>query len=99
MAAASPGCLPAKTATTRVQHMVKSMAAGTGRMAVVLPHGALFRASKEGEIRKKILNMDLLDAVIGVGPNLFYGTGLAGRSTLRRSTPPTRSLSSLPRMA
>jgi type I restriction enzyme M protein len=60
-----------------VQHMIKSMAAGTGRMAVVLPHGALFRAGKEGEIRKKIVNMDLLDAVIGVGPNLFYGTGLA----------------------
>ena len=60
-----------------VQHMIKSMAAGTGRMAVVLPHGALFRAGKEGELRKKILNMDLLEAVVGLGPNLFYGTGLA----------------------
>jgi type I restriction enzyme M protein len=60
-----------------VQHMIKSMAPATGRMAVVLPHGALFRAGKEGEIRKKILQMDLLDAVIGLGPNLFYGTGLA----------------------
>jgi type I restriction-modification system DNA methylase subunit len=46
-------------------------------MAVVLPHGALFRMGKEGEIRKKILHMDLLEAVIGLGPNLFYGTGLA----------------------
>jgi type I restriction enzyme M protein len=60
-----------------VQHMVKSMAPKTGRMAVVLPHGALFRMGKEGAIRKKILGMDLLEAVIGVGPNLFYGTGLA----------------------
>lgn len=60
-----------------VQHMVKSMAAKTGRMAVVLPHGALFRMGKEGEIRKKLLGMDLLEAVIGLGPNLFYGTGLA----------------------
>ena len=60
-----------------VQHMLKSMAAGTGRMAVVLPHGALFRMGKEGAIRKKILGMDLLEAVIGLGPNLFYGTGLA----------------------
>ncbi len=60
-----------------VQHMIKSMAAKTGRMAVVLPHGALFRMGKEGEIRKKLLNMDLLEAVIGLGPNLFYGTGLA----------------------
>ena len=60
-----------------VQHMIKSMAPATGRMAVVLPHGALFRMGKEGEIRKKILQMDLLEAVIGLAPNLFYGTGLA----------------------
>ena len=60
-----------------VQHMIKSMAPQTGRMAVVLPHGALFRMGKEGEIRKKLLGMDLLEAVIGLGPNLFYGAGLA----------------------
>src|ERR1019366_227632 len=60
-----------------VQHMIKSMAAATGRMAVVLPHGAPFRMGKEGEMRKKILQMDLLEAVIGLGPNLFYGTSLA----------------------
>jgi type I restriction enzyme M protein len=60
-----------------VQHMIKSMAPSTGRMAVVLPHGALFRMGKEGVIRTKLLEMDLLEAVIGLGPNLFYGTGLA----------------------
>src|SRR5207253_132130 len=60
-----------------VQHMIKSMAPKSGRMAVVLPHGALFRMGKEGEIRKKILGMDLIEAVIGLGPNLFYGTGLS----------------------
>lgn len=60
-----------------VQHMLKSMAPAKGRMAVVLPHGALFRMGKEGEIRQRILQMDLLEAVIGLGPNLFYGTGLA----------------------
>ena len=60
-----------------VQHMITSMAPGTGRVAVVLPHGALFRMGKEGAIRKRILEMDLLEAVIGLGPNLFYGTGLA----------------------
>jgi type I restriction enzyme M protein len=69
---------PAKTGDYAwVQHMIKSMAPATGRMAVVLPHGALFRMGKEGEIRQKILQMDLLEAVIGLGPNLFYGTGLA----------------------
>lgn len=60
-----------------VQHMVKSMADVSGRMAVVLPQGALFRKGAEGEIRRKLLEMDLLEAVIGLAPNLFYGTGLA----------------------
>jgi type I restriction enzyme M protein len=72
------GMPPAKSGDYAwVQHMIKSMAPATGRMAVVLPHGALFRMGKEGEIRKKILQMDLLEAVIGLGPNLFYGSGLA----------------------
>lgn len=53
------------------------MAPKTGRMAVVLPHGALFRMGAEGKIRTKLLGMDVLEAVIGLGPNLFYGTGLA----------------------
>ena len=60
-----------------VQHMIKSMAPKSGRMAVVLPHGALFRMGAEGRIREKLLGMDLLEAVIGLGPTLFYGTGLA----------------------
>lgn len=72
------GMPPAKSGDYAwVQHMIKSMAPGTGRMAVVLPHGVLFRSGKEGQIRQKILHMDLLEAVIGMGPNLFYGTGLA----------------------
>lgn len=60
-----------------LQHMVKSMAPGHGRMAVVLPQGALFRGGAEGKIRKKLLEMDRVEAVIGLAPNLFYGTGLA----------------------
>jgi len=72
------GLPPAKTGDFAwVQHMIKSMAPKTGRMAVVLPHGVLFRMSKEGKIRRKILEMDILEGVIGLGPNLFYGTGLA----------------------
>ncbi len=59
-----------------VQHMVKSMNK-TGRMTVVLPHGALFRKGAEGTIRKALLEMDILEAVIGLGPNIFYGTQLA----------------------
>jgi len=60
-----------------VQHMIKSMKPVIGRMAVVLPHGALFRKAAEGKIRKALLEMDLLEAVIGLGPNVFYGTQLA----------------------
>lgn len=59
-----------------VQHMIKSMNS-TGRMAVVLPHGALFRKGAEGKIRKALIESDLLEAVIGLGPNIFYGTQLA----------------------
>jgi type I restriction enzyme M protein len=59
-----------------VQHMVKSMNS-TGRMTVVLPHGALFRKAAEGKIRKLLLEHDMLEAVIGLGPNVFYGTQLA----------------------
>ncbi|TAK45018.1 MAG: SAM-dependent DNA methyltransferase [Betaproteobacteria bacterium] len=72
------GMPPAKSGDYAwVQHMLRSMAPKSGRMAVVLPHGALFRMGAEGRIRQKILGMDLLEAVIGLGPNLFYGTGLA----------------------
>ncbi len=59
-----------------VQHMIKSMNKA-GRMTVVLPHGALFRKNAEGKIRKALLEQDLLEAVIGIGPNIFYGTQLA----------------------
>ena len=59
-----------------VQHMIKSMNS-TGRMTVVLPHGALFRKNAEGKIRKELIDQDLLEAVIGLGANIFYGTQLA----------------------
>lgn len=67
-----------------VQHMVKSMASRTGRMGVVLPQGALFRGGVEAQIRKHLLDQDLIEAVIGLAPNLFYGTGLAACVLLLR---------------
>ena len=74
-----------------VQHMVASMAAGTGRMAVVLPQGALFRKDAEGRIRRALLEQDLIEAVIGLAPNIFYGTGLAPAVViLRRAKPAER---------
>lgn len=75
-----------------VQHMIASMGPGKkSRMAVVLPQGALFRKSAEGKIRKALLKEDLIEAVIGLAPNLFYGTQLAGCiMILRRKKPAKR---------
>jgi type I restriction enzyme M protein len=58
-----------------VQHMIASLNA-EGMMGVVMPHGVLFRGSSEKEIRKGILEDDLLEAVIGLPSGLFYGTGI-----------------------
>ncbi len=58
-----------------VQHMLYSLAEG-GRMGIVLPHGVLFRGAAEGKIRKQIIDMNLLEAVIGLPANLFFGTGI-----------------------
>ena len=60
-----------------VQHMIKSMHPVNGRVCVVLPHGALFRKGAEARIRAALLEMDLLDAVIGLGSNIFYGATLS----------------------
>jgi type I restriction enzyme M protein len=60
-----------------VQHMLKSMNPRNGRVAVVLPHGALFRKGTEAKIRAVLLEKDLLDTVIGLGANLFYGATLS----------------------
>lgn len=48
----------------------------SGRMAIVLPHGVLFRGAAEGTIRKAIIDKNYLDAVIGLPSNLFYSTGI-----------------------
>ncbi len=60
-----------------VQHMIKSMEYPNGRVAIVLPHGALFRKGKEGKIREQLLKMDIIEAVIGLGPNIFYGASIS----------------------
>jgi type I restriction enzyme M protein len=58
-----------------VQHMIASLNQ-EGVMGVVVPHGVLFRGGQEGEIRKGILEDDLVEAVIGLPSGLFYGTGI-----------------------
>ena len=73
-----------------VQHMVAVLNA-RGRLGVVMPHGVLFRAAAEGKIRQGLLQQDLFEAVIGLPPNLFYGTGIpASILVLNRDKSPDR---------
>jgi len=58
-----------------VQHMI-SVLKDNGRMAVVMPHGVLFRASEERSMRKWLIDKGYLEAVIGLPHGLFYGTGI-----------------------
>ena len=56
-------------------HIVKSLKS-TGKGAVILPHGVLFRGGAEGTIRKNIITRGLIKGIIGLPANLFYGTGI-----------------------
>ena len=58
-----------------VQHMLSVLRPG-GMVVTVMPHGVLFRGGAERQIRSGLLDEDLVEAVIGLGPNLFYGTGI-----------------------
>ena len=60
-----------------LQHMYKSMRPGKGRCAVVMPQGVLFHGGREGEIRKKMIETDVLECVITLVGNLFYGAGVS----------------------
>jgi len=57
------------------QHILRSLKPKTGRCAVLWPHGVLFR-QEEDEMRKKMVEADLVEAVIGLGPNLFYNASM-----------------------
>lgn len=56
-------------------HMIHSMS-GNGRVAAVAPHGVLFRGASEGKIRQAVIEKNLIDAIIGLPENLFYGTSI-----------------------
>ncbi len=75
-----------------VLHMLSSLDAGNGRMAVVLPHGVLFRGASEGKIRRQLVEMNLLDAVIGLPANLFYGTGIPACILVFKKNRPRRDV-------
>jgi type I restriction enzyme M protein len=66
--------------------MLASMQPKTGRLGVVMPNGVLFRGGAEGSIRQCLIQHDQLEAVIGLGPNLFYGAGIPACLLIFRST-------------
>jgi len=59
-----------------ILHMIETMVEEDGRVGVIAPHGVLFRAGSEGKIRQQLIKENLLDAVIGLPANLFFGTGI-----------------------
>jgi type I restriction enzyme M protein len=76
-----------------ILHMISTIDSVNGRAGVIVPHGVLFRGAAEGQIRKALIEQNLLDAVIGLPPNLFYGTGIPAAILLfRRQRPDTAVL-------
>lgn len=59
-----------------ITHMIETAREGTGKVGVIVPHGVLFRGAAEGKIRRKLIEENLLEAVIGLPANLFFGTGI-----------------------
>ncbi len=59
-----------------ITHMIETSVEGTGKVGVVAPHGVLFRGGAEGKIRKQLIEENLLEAIIGLPANLFFGTGI-----------------------
>lgn len=59
-----------------ITHMVETLKPKTGRMAVIVPHGVLFRGGAEGKIREQLIKENIIDAVIGLPAGLFQTTGI-----------------------
>ena len=72
------------------QHILKSLHPQTGRCAILFPHGVLFRR-EEAEMRQKLVEADLVDCVLGLGPNLFYNSPMEACVVIcRTAKPPER---------
>ncbi|MCB2411045.1 type I restriction-modification system subunit M [Hymenobacter lucidus] len=67
-----------------ILHMIETTLDGHGQAGVIVPHGVLFRGGTEGKIRQRLIEENLLDAVIGLPGNLFFGTGIPAAILLFR---------------
>lgn len=70
------------------QHILKSLDLKTGRCAILFPHGVLFR-NEEADMRRKLVELDLLECVLGLGPNLFYNSPMEACVVICRTKKPT----------
>jgi type I restriction enzyme M protein len=59
-----------------ISHMIEIALADDGRIGVIVPHGVLFRGGSEGLIRRRLIEENLLETVIGLPANLFFGTSI-----------------------
>jgi len=69
------------------QHIITSLKPKTGRCAILFPHGVLFR-DEEAEMRKKVIEHDVIDCVLGLGPNLFYNSPMEACIVICRTHKP-----------
>lgn len=69
------------------QHILQSLAPKTGRCAILFPHGVLFR-QEEADMRQKLIEADLIDCVLGLGPNLFYNSPMEACVVFCRTVKP-----------
>ncbi len=73
------------------QHILKSMDPETGRCAILFPHGVLFR-NEEAEMRRKLIEADLVECVLGLGPGLFYNSPMEACVVICRSLKPKATM-------
>jgi type I restriction enzyme M protein len=71
------------------QHILKSLDPESGRCAILFPHGVLFR-NEESEMRRKLVELDLLECVLGLGPNLFYNSPMEACVVVCRTRKPAK---------
>jgi type I restriction enzyme M protein len=75
-----------------ITHMIETMNATDGRVGVVVPHGVLFRGGSEGTIRQRFIEENLLDGVVGLPANLFFGVGIPAALMLFRRNKKDKSI-------
>lgn len=78
-----------------ITHMIETALPEDGRVGVIVPHGVLFRGGGEGKIRTQLIEEDMLDAVVGLPANLFYGTGIPAAILIFRKAKKDKSKSNV----